>query len=92
MGLIARYVAKSLRMPIVKALDSGLQRKRRGLPRAQRKSSVKGRFYALRRVPWKSVLLLDDVVTTGYTVQECAKTLKEAGAQFVNVCSVARSL
>jgi len=92
MGLIARYVAKSLRMPIVRALDSGLRWKRRGLPRAQRESSVKGRFYALRRVPWKSVLLIDDVVTTGYTVQECAKTLKEAGAQFVNVCSVARTL
>jgi len=92
MGLVACYVAKNLRVPIAKLLDSGLQRKRRGLPRAQRESSVKGRFYALKHVPWESVLLLDDVVTTGSTVQECAKTLREAGAQFVNVCSIARSL
>lgn len=38
----------------------------------------------------KIVLLIDDVITTGVTIQECAKTLKKAGAQEVHVLAIAR--
>ena len=40
----------------------------------------------------KSVLLVDDVFTTGATLRECAKTLLEAGAREVHVLTVARVL
>ena len=39
-----------------------------------------------------SVLLIDDVMTTGATVSECARTLKRAGARKVNVLTLARGL
>lgn len=39
-----------------------------------------------------SVLLVDDVYTTGSTANEAAKTLKEAGAREVHVFTLARSL
>lgn len=38
----------------------------------------------------KVVLLIDDVVTTGITIQECAKTLKKAGAKEVHIVAIAR--
>lgn len=39
----------------------------------------------------KNVVLFDDVFTTGATVNECARVLKEAGANFVGVLTIAKS-
>ena len=41
-------------------------------------------------VAGKSILLIDDVFTTGATVQECAKALLDAGAKRVDVLTLAR--
>ena len=38
----------------------------------------------------KAILLLDDIMTTGSTLSECAKTLKAAGAQEVWCITLAR--
>ncbi len=40
----------------------------------------------------KTILLVDDVYTTGATVNECAKTLLRAGAKSVHVLTVARTI
>ncbi len=56
----------------------------------ERTANVKNAF-ALRRnlaVP-KAVLLIDDVITTGATVDECARTLKAAGVEWVGALSFA---
>ncbi|MBR3674161.1 MAG: ComF family protein [Clostridia bacterium] len=42
-------------------------------------------------VKGKKVALFDDVFTTGATVNECAKVLKENGASFVGVFTIAKS-
>lgn len=42
------------------------------------------------KIKERNILLLDDVFTTGATVEECAKVLKAAGAKTVNVIAVAR--
>jgi ComF family protein len=38
----------------------------------------------------KSILLVDDLLTTGSTVNECSRTLKNAGARYIEVITLAR--
>ncbi len=42
------------------------------------------------RVPGKNLLLVDDILTTGSTLDECARTLLDAGAQSICALTVAR--
>ncbi|MDH3972875.1 MAG: ComF family protein [Deltaproteobacteria bacterium] len=63
-----------------------------GMKRARRLENVKNAF-AVRKgasVEGKSILLVDDVYTTGATVMECSRVLKKAGAKEVKVLTLAR--
>lgn len=64
------------------------------LPAGDRHSNVRGAFavHDPPRVDGRRILLVDDVFTTGSTVEECARTLKRAGAVQVTVITVARAL
>lgn len=64
------------------------------LSRAARLKNLR-RAFAVRRpdeVNGKRILLIDDVFTTGTTVNECAKALRKAGAADVYVATLARTL
>jgi predicted amidophosphoribosyltransferase len=64
------------------------------LPRAARLENLRKAF-ALRaphQVMGKRILLVDDVFTTGTTVNECARVLLKAGAREVTVLALARSV
>jgi ComF family protein len=58
---------------------------------ADREKNVEGAFTIKRKknIKDKNILLVDDVITTGATVNECAKVLIEIGANEVYACSVA---
>ncbi len=64
------------------------------LTRDERKKNVKGAFVvaAPAKVKGKHVLLVDDVVTTGATVEACAVALLKAGAKQVDVIALARTV
>ena len=94
--LIAREVARSLNLPLANGLlrrvrDTGFQARK---TKAERTKNIKGAFAIDRpdRVAGKDILLVDDVMTTGATVNEAAKMLKRAGARQVHVFTLARAL
>lgn len=57
----------------------------------ERGENVAGAFKVKRkkRIANKNILIVDDVITTGATINECAKVLIESGAAKIYVCSVA---
>jgi predicted amidophosphoribosyltransferase len=65
-----------------------------GMDAKARALSVKNAFEIKRPkcIAGEKVLLIDDVFTSGATVSNCAKTLKENGASEVYVFTVARTL
>lgn len=65
-----------------------------GLGAGDRRRNVRGAF-AVRhreRIQGRTVLLVDDVMTTGATAHECARVLQRAGARAVDVVVLARAL
>jgi ComF family protein len=91
---LARPVAKALELP----LDfRGCARIRHtpaqaGLPWKQREKNMRGAFCCARDLPGRRVLLIDDVMTTGASLDECARTLKRRGVTEVTLLIVARTL
>ena len=54
-----------------------------GLTPEERRTNLHDAFRCIGEANGKSILLVDDVCTTGHTVGECARVLKEAGAREV---------
>lgn len=92
---LASYAGGMLGIPLQ---ITGLRRKRNtraqsGLSRKQRHRNVRGAFYWKgQQSPGRHVALIDDVMTTGTTVSECARVLKLAGAERVDVWVPARAI
>lgn len=62
--------------------------RQRGLTRAERRRNVAGAFVA--RAPPRSVVVVDDVYTTGATANAAASALRAAGARRVEIVTFAR--
>ena len=82
--LLARVIAKKLSLPLVPALQKHAERGPQSQLKdaAQRRSNASGAFSVLpgADVSGKTLLLIDDIVTTGSTLSECCRVLKGAGA------------
>lgn len=57
---------------------------------AQRQKSLKNAFLVYRNdVKLKSIMLVDDIYTTGSTIDACTRVLRSAGARHVSFCTLA---
>ena len=90
--LLARVAGRRLDLPTARLLhrarETGSQARRAG---RERRVAVHGTFRTRGPVP-ASVLLVDDVLTTGATAAACAAALRQAGARRVVLLTAARSL
>ena len=90
--VIARALARRTGIPV---WSTSLRRVRptapqTGLSAAARRINVAGAFECRERLDDQTVVLVDDVLTTGATVRSCAGALKRAGAREVRVLTLAR--
>jgi ComF family protein len=65
-----------------------------GLGRRERRRNLRGTFSmgSGAAVMGKRILLVDDIYTTGCTVEECARVLRRAGARAIRVLTLARTV
>lgn len=61
------------------------------LPAAQRRRNIKGAFQITTPLTARHVAIVDDVMTTGHTVEEFAATLRKAGVEKIDVWVLARA-
>lgn len=89
---LARALAARWELPVEPLLARARgARPQRGLPRAARRTNVRGAFRARAGVP-ASVALVDDVYTTGATAAAAATELRRGGARSVHVVAFARAV
>ncbi len=91
-ALLAEAIGKSLGIPsrphdLLRVRET---RPQSDLPRKDRLSNVKGAFACERPLNDLHIALVDDVMTTGATLSEAARSLKKAGAAKVEAWVVAR--
>ena len=85
--LLARRLQDTHHLPVQRLLRRRRGRQQKGLDFASRASNLQGRIRLLRPSS-QPVLLIDDVYTTGATVNECATLLAAAGAPSVRALTL----
>jgi ComF family protein len=90
--LLARHLGRRLGVPVFPALSKTRETPpQEALSRPERLRSLVGAFAPQGPARCESVLLVDDVYTTGATVTECSRALRAAGYERVCVVTLART-
>jgi ComF family protein len=89
---LARRIGRKYLSNVVRR--SGFPRRQSGLDADERRENAKGTFRVIRpeAVRGRTLLVVDDVLTTGSTLSECALALKAAGAERVWCVTLAKSV
>lgn len=91
-ALLSAYVSEHAGIPLLHALTRDKKTyTQTALMREMRRENVQGAFSAMLPVKGLSLLLVDDVLTTGQTALACAEALKAAGAKRVALLAATRA-
>ena len=89
---LAAELGDTWQLPVVSLLKRAPGvRPQRGLPLAERRRNVRNVFHATEGTP-RSLVLVDDVYTSGATVSAASSALRKAGARRVEVVTLARAV
>lgn len=89
--LLARHLASLRNYDMDQILRRNTKSVQRGANRVQRRKQAKTAFGCSKKLSAKTTyVLLDDVVTTGATLEFAAKTLHDAGARNISIAVIAR--
>jgi ComF family protein len=80
--LVKRLNKKSVDIAVIRCLERGRSKVQKKLNRSERLENLKGRI-TIRGTAPEYVLVIDDVITTGSTMEVCSSVLKDNGAQKV---------
>ena len=91
---LARPVSTALKLPIDAAHCSRTRNTpaQANLPLRERVKNIRGAFFCSTDFTGKRVILVDDVMTSGASLDECARTLKLHGVAEITLLVVARAL
>ncbi|MDD4004647.1 MAG: ComF family protein [Elusimicrobiaceae bacterium] len=91
---LAQELARAVKIPVADALLSKTSptAQQAKLNRGQRQKNLLNSFAAAPGAKGLEVLLIDDICTTGATLEECARALRRAGAGRVRALTLAREL
>jgi ComF family protein len=94
--VLAKSISQHFQLPLlvknlIRIRPTDSQAKLKG--RKERQKNVKNAFRVVNPISLKDkhIILVDDVFTTGATVNECSKTLKKAGVKSVLVVTLSRA-
>ncbi len=91
--VIARHLGRRLGLPVIPDAVSRVRptAPQMGLTARDRRTNLRGAFVPGTRLEGATVALVDDVMTTGATVDEVARALREGGATRIEVWCAARA-
>ncbi|MCX4026381.1 ComF family protein [Endozoicomonas sp. SM1973] len=91
--LIARQLSKQLKIPLQPRLIRRYKKTsaQTGLSAKERQVNIRNAFQIISQSLPNHLALVDDVVTTGTTVNEISRLLKEAGVQKVDIWCIAKT-
>jgi competence protein ComFC len=93
-ALLAEWLSSHVAVPLCPALQRiHYTTTQTAFDRSERMQNLRGAFRLRKKADVRNlrVLLIDDVLTTGSTLSECARILKEGGAQSVYAATAARA-
>ena len=91
--MLAEELSKRLNVPVLEGVlkKNNSKKSMAMLDKKERRKNIKGLFYFDKKLSGETVLLVDDICTTGETLRACSRELRRAGAGKICCACVART-
>jgi len=92
--LLAKRIARELDIPCLQnaIIKSRLTESQTKLSLIARQANVKNSFSAAKNHDYQHIAIVDDVITTGATMNEISKTMKKNGVDYIQAWGLAHTL